>query len=407
MNLWLFLTFVGFVLICVNSVELIMVTEVGKEGHIGPKSGEMFEYKDDDGFDSLSPLGKRQLYLIGAELKIQYVQEARLVPADCNVLDSYAFAMGTEGCLVSMQCLFYGLCPLETNVNIPPELEEFSRPPYPITPEVEKAINIISPKALPMNFKTMPVRSNAEEFDQIFGYKHSNELVQSHEKMLTSSEAAEVDSYFEKNLYPKLASILKKDASEFNFKTAFDPTEDLLRLQTVGLYLEDETNLLNLAKSFLFKYFENFFDPENKIKFGGQFFNLLALNMKNAAASKYNQIGGKEEISAPFERNDLVLERIKLYLYMVHDLQIQTYLNLMDLPTPITDYVPHASMLIFEVYQQFQLESHLTFEENLKNFYVKVKFNQKSLLPFNCPEEKCELDYFLQKISQKFGEKTE
>ena len=104
----------------------------------------------------ITPLGQRQQYLIGSELRKRYVHEAQLLSADYIISQCFLQAPFVAHNILSMQALMLGLYP-ETDINDLTEWQQGNAVPPILGADFSEWQKELGAHALPFGLQTFPI----------------------------------------------------------------------------------------------------------------------------------------------------------------------------------------------------------------------------------------------------------
>ena len=131
-------------------------------------SSESFKYEN-----RITPLGQRQQYLIGSELRQRYVFEAGLLSADYVISQLYLQAPFVAKNILSMQALMLGLYP-ETTANDLTDWQQENAVPPMAGADFSTWQTELGAFALPYGLQTFPIQQTGFEADMMLSLTNMN-----------------------------------------------------------------------------------------------------------------------------------------------------------------------------------------------------------------------------------------
>jgi len=392
------LIFLSAFILCSQN-DPIFVIEIAREGVSTPKKPliclnngiELTEYNY-----TLSEYGRQQQYLLGLEMRSRYLHS--IFENKCNPLNFFAYSVSRESTMLSGQVQLMGICPLGSNKDITENMIEKSYPPFDF-PGKEKIAAELGLHATPHNF--MPVPLHVTYNDPIFGNEESMLYPIPNSDLPDSEKEENLNKEFKPYLYRKLSEMAGiRDFESITASNIIDTVNELLWLTQTGKLRNVEMELIQSAEDFVFKYYQNYWDQTHHDVYAKMFFMEMLQKLRNQVLARLNPFLSKPiELHVSVEKPDYNISGIKFYLYEVTDLQIYAYTNILRFGN--SKYIPPSSILIFELYQIEDISKNMSVEEAMKNFELKIKFNDVEIESPFC-EKTCNLAQFYEKINTYF-----
>eukprot|EP01017_Pseudomicrothorax_dubius_P047422 TRINITY_DN8524_c0_g1_i2.p1 TRINITY_DN8524_c0_g1~~TRINITY_DN8524_c0_g1_i2.p1 ORF type:complete len:367 (+),score=62.42 TRINITY_DN8524_c0_g1_i2:34-1134(+) len=184
--------------------ELKLVIQFNRHGARGP----IYDLPDREywnQFGQLTPVGMRQLYLLGAQLRQRYIIDQKFLPEKYNPDVIFVRSTAVNRTIMSAMSLLYGLYPIGTGPDLPEGYpKERAVPPINFQVDIES----LGDNALPNKFQPVPVHMTKINKDyELRAYDadvcpKATELA---EKTYNSDDFKKIDAAF-KDLYPELAN---------------------------------------------------------------------------------------------------------------------------------------------------------------------------------------------------------
>lgn len=283
-----------------------------------------------EGLGQLTARGMQQEYILGANLRKDYIKKYHLLPENYAVGTIYARSSDVDRTLMSAQSFFMGLYPLGTG----PDLPDSKKP------------------ALPHSFQSIPIHTVAKDQENL---------------LIAWTESPKFSEYLKMYVYPtpewkqKTNEMIPKFA-KWSESTGIKIT-DLFQLKSLGdtLYIDQLYNV-PLPEGLSSEEAQEIIDT-------GRWVFVTAF--KSLDMGKNTGSGLLKTISDYLQDASTGKTQLKYLLLSSHD---TTQLSLMSaMATPLKEVPPYASDLNFSL-----------FENGKQNFYVRVKFNEKQVIIPGC-----------------------
>eukprot|EP00826_Nyctotherus_ovalis_P008070 TRINITY_DN12082_c0_g4_i1.p1 TRINITY_DN12082_c0_g4~~TRINITY_DN12082_c0_g4_i1.p1 ORF type:complete len:392 (+),score=110.98 TRINITY_DN12082_c0_g4_i1:855-2030(+) len=378
-------------LLTIHATDPLFVVEIAREGLTTPKNPLLskslgLEVKEHN--DTLSEYGQQQQYLLGLEMRVRYGDS--IFEGKCNPLKIYAYSVNKQSTMLSGQTQLFGICPLGLNENIPIEMLRKALPPFDF-PEKERIAAELGLKATPYNFMPLPLHSTYE--DPLFGNKRTipkSELPGSPNERL-------INEIFKDTLYPFIRRITGKKFKKIS--KVLDAANEIIWLSKTQNVEAIAGSKVQWAEEFVYQYYTHYWNEQTKIKYASRFMRKLLNKLRDAVVVELNK--HHEKKMALSEAEDVLadydLSQIKYYLFEVGDLQMYTYVNVLDID--FYGYIPPSSILVFELHRMYPLGKGMKLKEAMKRFDLVIKFNDKEVDSTFC-KSPCNLSNFYEHLSQ-------
>lgn len=172
----------------------------------------------------LSPVGKRQLYLLGAKVRNRYIKKYKLLSEQYNPQEIYIKCTDSNRTIESTYSFIQGLYPTGTGQKISNKVLNNKEITYPPNKKYQKEFDDIlkkyhlneSPSSLPNNMEIMPIHIfyvPAHDFE-LYDSEICKGLVQKYEKQNNRKEIKDfVDGIMKDNNNKELIINLEKDST--------------------------------------------------------------------------------------------------------------------------------------------------------------------------------------------------
>jgi len=378
-------------LISVYAADPIFVIEVAREGLTTPKNpliSKALGLELEDHNDTLSKYGRQQQYLLGLEMRERY--DKSIFKGKCNPLNIYAHSVNKQSTMMSGQVHLFGICPLGLNEDIAPDMVKKTFPPFDFSEKHEIAAEL-GLKATPHNFMPLPLHSTYD--DSMF----ENEHTMPKSDLIGGPDEDFIDALFKNSFYPYLKRLTGKD-----FKTisqVLDTANEIIWLSKTKDVKEITEDKVRLAEEFIFQYYNHYWNDNNKFLYASKFLRKALYKLRDAVTVELNKY--KEKKITLTESEDITVDydinQIKYYLFEVTDLQMYTYTIILDID--FYDYIPPSSILIFELYKKYPLNSWMKVTDAMHCFMLEIKFNDQNVYSPFC-ESPCMLNEFYDRLNR-------
>lgn len=288
-----------------QSDELIYVITVIRHGDRTPFARLVNDpHTWDDGPSQLTPLGMREQFQLGQQLRTRYVQEIPLLAEAYRYDSIFVLANTVDRTIQSAESLLYGLYPLGTGAKL-------SDGSY----------------ALPAGYQPIPIRTVADGSSLIMvPYPEYQEILKRY--VFSSPEWIDKENAY-KEKFKQWQDILGNNVQSLNDVLSIGDTLIVRKAHDIplpeGLSEQDEKDIIDLCEWALAFQFRNQTVAE---LMGGQLFTQIKKDLQHAAT-----------------QNDST----KFTLYSGHDITILPLMKLMG--KPLMDPPPYAAHMQIELYR--------------------------------------------------------
>mmetsp|Transcript_1180 Transcript_1180/g.2853 ORF Transcript_1180/g.2853 Transcript_1180/m.2853 type:complete len:424 (-) Transcript_1180:2542-3813(-) len=346
--------------------EVVFVTEVSRHGARSPTT--YFDWDNDgrwvQGPGELTPLGMRQHYLIGYELRNRYILQTPLLSSNFSTEEIYVRSTDYNRTLQSAYSQLQGLYPDGTG----PSLHELSLQSTAVPPihvyNLSSIEQSLGTSALPSFLQALPVHTDSNSRNLLL-------LPEDNCSYAKSIMNSNVNDQTKASYYAQYPYVIQTIQNYFgvDYQTAVKKFE--------GLY---DSITANAFSGFSFPY---------------QFNSTTFRNQSQELHGKlFSLTFGKPDIVAQMLASDFMTllrdaltqasnnsTSLKFLFLSAHDSTLQGYINGMQLNT--TSFPYYASTLITEL--------HLTKGQ----YFVRMLFNDVPVVVPDCTEAMCPLNTFL------------
>jgi hypothetical protein len=358
------------------SAKLVFVSEYARHGAISP--GDIFNFtkRPEDNFRKpyeLDERGKRQHYLIGAEMRHRYIEKEPLISKYYNSSEVFFRSSNLERTLESTESQLMGLYPPYDCKN---KLNDFqqknARPPFEFE-GLDEMIAELGEEALPDCYTLPPIFSRNNHYDYKLSIHHANcptyKIVQ--KDLMRSRKLQKIQEPMVAILRPKFKKWIGEDIEDNNMLLKMCKYLVFATYHEVefkfDFTLTDYTNCLDLVETQLFYYV-----------WGN---DLLW------------KIGGKRYLEHLVDAMDRVIngtQTEKFEINVSHEMSLS--LVLFALGYELKSLPPFASTVIFELRSR---------DDNENEYYVKTLYNDVPIKFDMCIEYECDYETFKKNIRQR------
>ncbi|CDW86186.1 histidine acid phosphatase family protein [Stylonychia lemnae] len=342
------------------------------------------------GLGQLTPMGMRQMYLRGREIRRRYVENQNFLTKYMVPTEIYAYASPSDRTYMSAMAHMMGLYPPGGPQPLSPNQTQNAVPPMPIE-NLEQIQEKLGEYALENNFQTIPIHSDAGDLESMLtkGYDPAVCPIIGEIQMFEAINNTQVNHTFQNYtniLYPLLQNKFKLNKSEpFDMETARYIIDEINSNKNEKRYVnyeftQDEWKLIDqFEHDYMYSYsFLN--DTVVQLATTEQFKFILKLFDRKANAS----LGHINNTNA-------YTQNLKYYYSSIKSQHLTAIIKGLQLPEQFRYLPKYSSSLLIEFWQKdYPMSQEEDTHYERYNYYVKFFYDD---VPFKLSGAECDNDY--------------